>query len=317
MRRDGSKVDLWLVGAGPMAQAYSAVLNALGISYTVVGRGNESARRFEAATHHPIRSGGVRSAIAEGEIPTRAIVAVSVDHLSDVACDLLDAGVTGLLLEKPGGLGYEQLAVVAQHAMSAVVTIAYNRRHYAATAAARLMIDEDGGVTSFAFEVTEWPNSAEPTQVEPSIRQRWFLAQSSHVVDLAFHLGGRAVDWKCWHSGSLPWHKVAARFSGAGITETGATFGFHGDWEAPGRWGLEIMTRRRRLIFRPLENLHVMEIGSLEVSKVSIADQLDRSFKPGIYEQARAFLDGDDQFSCSLQQQLENVRVYEKMAGYR
>jgi hypothetical protein len=136
-------------------------------------------------------------------------------------------------------------------------------------------------------------------------------------VDLAFHLGGRAIDWSCWSSGSLPWHNEAARFSGAGITEIGATFGFHGDWEAPGRWGLEIMTRRRRLIFRPLETLQVMEIGSLDVSEVSIDDQLDRSFKPGIHEQTRAFLVGDNRFSCSLQQQLENVQIYEKMAGYR
>jgi hypothetical protein len=300
-----------------MAQAYSVVLEDLGVRHLVIGRGEESAQDFEAAISRPVRVGGLESVVAEGTVPSSAIVAVGVDHLAEVACTLLDAGVTNLLLEKPGGLDHKQLTTVREHADSATVTIAYNRRHYAATAAARRMINEDGGVTSFAFEVTEWPNATEPTQIPLSVRRRWFLAQSSHVVDLAFHLGGRAIDWSCWSSGSLPWHNEAARFSGAGITEIGATFGFHGDWEAPGRWGLEIMTRRRRLIFRPLETLQVMEIGSLDVSEVSIDDQLDRSFKPGIHEQTRAFLVGDNRFSCSLQQQLENVQIYEKMAGYR
>ena len=179
------------------------------------------------------------------------------------------------------------------------------------------MIAEDDGVTSFTFELTEWPNATEPVRVDPLVRQRWFLAQSSHVVDLAFHLCGPPVDWDCWQAGSLPWHRESARFAGAGVTATGATFGFHGDWEAPGQWRLEVMTRQRRLIFRPLENLRVMSIGSLCVSESPIDDQLDRTFKPGVHEQTRLFLEEEDPVSCTLAEQLRNVLTYEKMAGYR
>ena len=53
------------------------------------------------------------------------------------------------------------------------------------------------------------------------------------------------------------------------------------------------------------------------MSEVSIDNHLDLAFKPGIHEQTRSFLIGDKRFSCSLQQQLENIQIYEKMASYR
>ena len=42
--------DLWLIGAGPMAMAYAAVLDDLGVEYAVVGRGERSAAAFTSAT---------------------------------------------------------------------------------------------------------------------------------------------------------------------------------------------------------------------------------------------------------------------------
>ena len=317
MTKDQDVADLWLVGAGTMAQAYEAVLDALKVKFVVIGRGEKSSTTFETATGRAATTGGVRLAIADNVIPKRAIVAVGVEQLAEVACDLLDAGVRHLLLEKPGGLSSDELAQISDRAISAEIAIAYNRRYYASTSAARRIITEDGGVSSFFFEVTEWPHATEPRQVDPTVRKRWFLAQSSHVVDLAFHLGGRPVDWACWHKGSLPWHQESSRFAGAGVTADGATFGFHGDWEAPGRWGLEVLTRRHRLIFQPLETLQVMSIGSLEVTSAPIDSHIDHAFKPGIHEQTRAFLLGNSSMSCSLDEQIQNMLIYEQMAGYQ
>ena len=309
--------DLWLVGAGQMAQAYASVLKALNVEFSVIGRSKESSTAFQTETGRAVSAGGVQSAIARGAVPDQAIVAVGVDQLAEVTSTLLEAGVTRLLVEKPGGLSSEELAGIRDLAPSAEVTIAYNRRFYASAATARQMIAEDGGVSSFFFEITEWPHSTEPKQVDLPVRNRWLLAQSSHVIDLAFHLGGQPVDWACWHKGSLVWHQESSRFAGAGVTAAGATFGFHGDWEAPGRWGLEVMTRSHRLIFRPLETLQVMSIGSLDVVSAPIDDDVDRAFKPGIHEQTRAFLQGDDSVSCSLDEQIQNMLMYEQIAGYK
>ncbi len=317
MTTEQAVADLWLVGAGPMAQAHAAVLDSLGVRYEVIGRGKESSTTFQTETGRAVSAGGIRPAIARGAVPDQAIVAVGADHLAEVACELLDAGVTRLLLEKPGGLGSRELAEIRDRASSAEVTIGYNRRFYASVATARQMITGDGGVSSFFFEVTEWPHATEPKQVDLPVRQRWFLAQSSHVVDLAFHLGGRPIDWACWHEGSLSWHRESSRFAGAGVTAAGATFGFHGDWEAPGRWGLEVMTRNHRMVFRPLETLKIMSIGSLEMVQETIDDRVDHAFKPGIHEQTKAFLLGEDGVSCSLDEQIENMHIYEQIAGYQ
>lgn len=309
--------DLWLVGSGPMASAYASVLDDLGRQFEVIGRGRGSAATFESRCGHPVRTGGIGQALEKGSAPEAAIVAVAVDQLAETACALLHAGVSRILLEKPGGLDSEELGTVNRAAQGASVVIAYNRRQYASVRAARRMINEDGGVTSFTFEVTEWPHASEPVQVTEAIRRKWFLAQSSHVVDLAFHLGGRPTDWQTWTDGSLPWHRDAARFAGAGVTEDGATFSYHGDWDGPGRWGLEILTRKRRLILQPLEELRFMPLGTLNISTVTLEDDLDDRFKPGIYRQTAAFLEEDDLVACLLADHKENIVDYELMAGYR
>jgi hypothetical protein len=77
------------------------------------------------------------------------------------------------------------------------------------------------------------------------------------------------------------------------------------------------MTQRRRMIFRPLETLQVTSTGSLDVVDTPIDDKIDRVFKPGVHEQTRAFLLGGDAVSCSLDEQIENMLVYEQIAGYK
>ncbi len=300
-----------------MAQAYSRVLDDLSVDHQVIGRGTGSATAFESATGHAVRPGGVERAIGDSSVPDTAIVAVSVDQLAQTASQLLRAGVRRILLEKPAGLSCDEVRPVRADASNGAVVVAYNRRHYASVRAARAAIAEDGGVCSFSFEVTEWPHATEPTQVGPTIRRRWFIAQTSHVVDLAFHLGGRPANWTCHSAGSLTWHPESARYSGAGTTIAGATFGYHGDWEAPGRWAVEILTRHRRLILRPLEELRSIPMGSHEVEIVTLDDDLDRTFKPGVHRQATAFLDGDDSVACLLDEHMANMEIFERMAGYR
>ena len=74
--------------------------------------------------------------------------ASSVDDLAASAELALQAGVSKVLVEKPGALHLgelEQLEATAA-ARSASVSIAYNRRYYASVRAARERIAADGGV---------------------------------------------------------------------------------------------------------------------------------------------------------------------------
>jgi predicted dehydrogenase len=311
-------MSIWLIGAGTMAKDYALVLNGLGKDYEVIGRNADSAKKFELEVGKPVRQGGVKNALNALGAPEQAIIAVGVEQLANVATELIEAGTRRILIEKPGGLNTMQISGLQQTAAKykADVLIAYNRRFHASTALARKLIAEDGGATSCTFEFTEWSHIIAPLIKGTGVKESWFTANSTHVVDLAFHLCGAPQDWKAWHGGALDWHQTAARFCGAGITEQGVFFNYHADWEAPGRWAVEVLTRKNRYIFRPMEQLHVTPLATVRVDHIEIDDQIDKDFKPGLYMQTKSFIDKDDDLFCSIEEQLKHCAIYDEMAGY-
>ena len=93
-------------------------------------------------------------------------------------------------------------------------------------------------------------------------------------------------------------------------------FNYHADWKAPGRWGIEVLTKKNRYILQPLEELQVVELGSLKTLGIEIDDQKDKQFKPGVYNQLKAFLEADDSLFCSIEEQFQHIDIYNKIAGY-
>jgi predicted dehydrogenase len=311
-------MSLWLIGAGPHAQEYAKVLNALEVSFEVVGRGAGSAQSFETKTGKSVLTGGLKRVLQTRGAPGTAIVATSFEQLAGTAVALLKAGTKRILLEKPGGITVAELDDVTRSARQhgAQVWLGYNRRFYASTKAARAMIADDGGPVSCNFEFTEWSHQIELMSLPAEVKNAWVLSNSSHVIDLAFHLCGLPREWKGWHAGRMPWHDSAARFSGAGITNQNVLFSYHADWDAPGRWAVEILTRKRRYIFRPMEQLQVTTLASVAIEKVPLDDELDTLFKPGLYRQTQAFLNRDATHFCTVEEQQENAKIYSAMAGY-
>jgi predicted dehydrogenase len=311
-------MSLWLIGAGSMAQDYSRVLQALGVSFEVIGRGADSAATFEKETGQVVRMGGLTDALASENVPDQAIVAVGVEQLAATTAELIRAGVKRIMVEKPAGLDLAQVKELNQVATEhgASVLLAYNRRFYGSVQQARNAIAEDGGVLSAQFEFTEWSHVIAPLEKGAGVKEHWLIGNSSHVIDLAFHLIGRPIDWQCWHAGLIDWHPAAARFAGSGVTDQNVMFSYLADWQAPGRWGVELLTAKRRLILRPMEQLQVTQLGTVRIEAVDSLDSLDQEYKPGLFRQTQAFLKGDDQLFCTLSQQVENVRIYSQMGGY-
>ena len=310
--------NLWLIGAGQMAQDYVQVLKALQTPFKVIGRGKNSAAAFESAMEIPVQTGGIEKALQKEPPPETAIVAVGVEQLASVSRKLLQVGTKRILLEKPGGMNLEELQNIQSEAESqqAEVWLAYNRRFFESTRKAQEIIQEDGGVTSCHFEFTEWSHKIRKLEGKKDIKAVWLLANSTHVLDLAFHLCGWPSSWQSWSAGTLDWHPAAARFSGAGVTEQGVLFSYFADWEAPGRWGVEVLTRNNRLILRPMEQLQLTPLGSLQVKPVNLDDELDHDFKPGLYRQTEAFLNGDTVDFCTVEEQVKHTKLYSEMAGY-
>jgi predicted dehydrogenase len=295
--------NVWLIGAGEMAIDYAKVLQAQNVAFDVCGRGAKSAKNFNEKTGVPVHQGGLQSWLDRGpSVPSAAIVAVNVEQLAETTLSLLRYGVRRVLVEQTAGLDLEDINLVANEAgkKAAEVYVAYNRRFYASVLEAQEMIASDGGVISFTFEFTEWSHVIAGLDTNPRVKEHWFLANSTHVIDLAFYLGGRPKELISYTTGGLSWHPSASVFTGAGITEKGALFSYHANWESPGRWGVEILTRKHRFIFRPLEKLQVQRLGSVVIEEVKVDDELDQKYKPGLFLQVKAFVTGKNSEKLDL-----------------
>lgn len=309
-----------MIGAGAMAQEYVKVLNGLKRDFVVVGRSEASAVKFQDATGISPYIGGLDKFCEAEDVQQFkfGIVTTGVEQLAPTTIKLIDNGVKKILVEKPGGLDAKEIEKLAKYAecKSAEVYVAYNRRFFSSLLAAKEIIKLDGGVQSFNFELTEWGHVISKLNKAEGVKENWFLANTTHVADMAFFLGGFPKKLSCFVSGSEDWHPRSYNFSGAGVSESGALFAYHGNWGAPGRWSVEVLTGAHRLIFRPMEKLQIQKLGSVLIEELEVDDALDIQYKPGLYKQTEAFLQGQTDELCSLSEQFSMLPVYEKMAGY-
>ncbi len=314
-------VNVLLVGAGYMGREYGKVLNSMQVPYSVVCRKEESAKRFREEIGVMPVFGGIDKALEEMEsLPPKAIVAVSVNQLSETVIKLLKYGIREVLVEKPAGLYKSDFLRIIElcNTKNACVYVAYNRRFYASTEKAIEIIQQDGGVSSYNFEFTEWGYKIEETSHPVEVKEEWLLANSSHVIDLAFFLGGSPIEMSSYCAGSLDWHSRASKYAGAGMTDKGALFSYQANWDAPGRWAVEVLTREHRLYFKPMEKLAVQNRGAVQISEMEIDDKLDIEFKPGLYKQTKAFLsDEKDPRLLTIEKQVKHLEFYEKIEGVR
>ncbi len=306
---------IWLLGTGNMGNEYAKVLQGLEQEFIGVGRSEERAVQFGVKFNVPVRWGGIDKFLDENPIlPKCAIVAVDADQLYFAVKTLLIYGVKKILLEKPGALYKPQLleleALAKKH--NAQVLIGYNRRFYSATLKALEIIAEDGGVSSFNFEFTERNYIIEGISKKREIFETWMYGNSSHVIDLAFYLGGKPQQMKSFSSGKnqLSWHPHSSNYSGAGVSMSGALFSYQANWAAPGRWSVEIITLKNRLIFKPMENLYCQKYGSMNIEQLELNNVLDIQYKPGLFLQVSSFLKEDFKAFKTLGEQAADFGLY-------
>ena len=308
-------INVVILGSGPMACEYSKVLQAMQIPFTVIGRSEQSTNTFHNTTGIKAIPGGYEQYFSENKHSfSHAIIAVGEKRLGDATRAAIKAGIATILVEKPGGIDAEDIRSVAQSAKlnNAQVLVGYNRRFYASVEKAKSIIAEDGGLLSFNFEFTEWGHVIANIEKEEGVKEHWFLANSSHVIDLAFHLGGTPRALNAYSAGSLSWHPRAAIYAGSGITEEGALFSYQANWQAPGRWALEFLTKQHRLYFRPMEKLQIQKLGSVALEEVILDDALDYDFKPGLYKQTQAFINNPGLLP-SIEEQVSMLDWYEQI----
>lgn len=307
--------EILLVGAGYMGVEYARVLKKLKLNFLVVSRGQKLANKLEEVVGKKVIIGGIDKWLSlNKQIPKIAIVATPSDTLGKITLELLSRGVKQILVEKPGGANEKEIVKINKltNKTHAEVYVGYNRRFYASVNQGLKIIKKDRGITSFMFEFTEWSHVIKDLNKSREIKARWFLHNSTHVVDMAFFMCGKPTKIATFTSGSLDWHPKASAFSGAGVVKNNIPFSYIANWDAPGRWGVEIMTKRHRLIYKPLEKLHIQRKGTVAVEEVKIDDKLDTKFKPGLYKQVQSFLTNKNNL-CAINEQAENIKLYRKI----
>src|SRR3989344_785577 len=314
--------DVFLIGTGRMARAYVPVLRAHNMHVIAVGRSEGGSRKFQEETSVETTPGGIAAWCKKGvPIPQYAIVAIDDAETPHVAQELIDVGCKHLLLEKPGALTKQELVAIAKKAQAfkSNVFIGYNRRFLASVQRAKEMIAEDGVATSVYFEFNErrtQPERIADMHIPKRTVEKWFIANSTHVVDLALYLtsdmaalSGFTASGPVWAPQSHP-----TLFAGAGITTSTIPFSYYANWEIDGPWLVEIGTAKRTLILNPLEKLAVEHSGDRE--EVSYDTTLDTTYRPGLYREVESFLDAQENLK-TLDEQVGHFAWYEKMLGHR
>lgn len=301
-----------IFGLGPIGLEYTKIFMSMGFSVVPVGRSLAGCEAFEKETSIKASTWD-RFDFENIGLNNTAVVAVGEAQLGNVTEKLILAGYKDILVEKPGGSSYEDIERLAALATEKKcnVRVAYNRRFYASVLKGLEVIKADGGVRSFHFDFSEWSHKIEPLSKEAGVKERWFIHNSSHVVDLAFFMGGWPAELSSLSGQPMTWHS-AGLFVGMGRSESGALFSYNADWVGPGRWGVEIVTAKHRLIYKPLEKLQIQELGTVAINLVETDDTLDTQFKPGFYKQVEAFLLGSSSLP-TLQEQCEHLKTFKKI----
>lgn len=309
---------IFLIGTGQMAIDYFNVLKDQNCNTTVIGRGEESALKFESKTGVKPFIGGFDEFINKKGLPENAyvIIATGTEVLMSALLLAIKAGAHKVLIEKPAALSIEELIENEDKlkAFSENIFVAYNRRFYASVIEAKKMIEEDGGLQTIHFEFTEWSHVIEPLAKAPGVKENWFFANSTHVVDLAFYLAGKPVQWQAYSkAGTLKWHSKT-NFTGAGITEKGVLFSYLSNWESAGRWAVELLTEKRRIYLKPMEGISVQEKGKVAVVEHKFDNAADLEFKPGLKKQLEAYLNYDETKLLNIKDHMSVSReVYSKI----
>lgn len=313
------KKNILLIGTGPMAQDYAKVLTAQGRSFLVIGRGLESAKKFEGNCGVKPFVGGLEAFLVNHELDKdySVVIATGTEVLMPVLKMVLQAGAGRVLIEKPAAISIEELLDNESFLKPYLekVFVAYNRRFYASVMETQRIIEEDGGLQTMHFEFTEWAHKIEPLTKAPGVKENWFFANSTHVVDLAFYLAGKPMQWQAYaKAGRLNWHSKT-NFTGAGITEKGVLFSYLSNWESAGRWAVELLTENRRIYLKPVEGISIQEKGTVSVVEHQFNDDHDKRFKAGLFNQVEAFLSNENDFRlCSLLEHIANSKaVYLKI----
>ena len=308
-----------VIGSGFMANQYCSALSKMGISdVELIGRSQKPleliCKKFNFKSIHQNYADAIKS-LPEKDL---VIITIPIPDLIPAAKLALKYGQKNILIEKPGSLYASQLQNLDGLKKSQKIFVAYNRLFYPSLEKLFQLVKKDGGINSCNFTFTEWVDKIDFKKYHPSVYSRWGIANSLHVISMAFRLIGMPKKITCIRSGNLSWHKSGSVFVGSGISKKGIPFSYNADWSSSGRWGIEVTTKKNAYRLVPLEQLCRCPRNSTTWIPVKFEKKYPK-IKEGISEQILAMLTKNGENSSnlvSLKEASTFNHVAEKIFGY-
>lgn len=303
-----------------MAIEYIKVLDALNFRVTVVSR---SIKNFDFIKTNFRNTNCIRSKNIEikEKIDTFdfAINCVSIKSLYKVTCKLIQLGFKKILIEKPGVLRNSELdsLINLSEKRGLILKIALNRRHYSSAIYIKNKIN-NLNISSVHLDFTEWIKGIDYSNYDTLSLKKWLYSNSIHVIDMFFYLFGFPEKFEFYQSGkgNLSWHPSASIFFGKGNFESNIKFTCKADWNGPGRWGIEIVSKEYKYILSPLEKVKKMGLENFDICNVELENKDDLEFKPGLKKMILDFHSNDFERFITLYDYKKTLRIIDSIGGY-
>jgi predicted dehydrogenase len=283
------KIRVGILGAGNIAEKHLEVLQSFddvelaGICNSGNPRIHTLAQRLSVSRTFA----DYRRMLDEVEMDA-AFVLVSVTQVAAVTTECLTRGLP-VLIEKPPALSIAETEALTQLAdrHDCLNMVALNRRFYSVMQRAREAILEAGPLVSIVVEaperIADYRAAGHPDEVVNNI----LFANGIHCIDLFRYFGGEVAEVKSestqWFESQKDSYNALLRF------ENGATGHYISNWTSPGRWSVNLYGQDRKVTLCPLERGTVLQRDGQEYDLP--IDSVDENYKPGIYAQARYFID--------------------------
>ena len=306
-----------IIGSGFMANHYSLVLAKIGIhDVEIVGRTKKSVKliseKYNFKSIHQDYKNGIKLLSKKDLV----IVTTPIQDIISATKLAIKYGQKNILIEKPGSLYSNELLKLNKIKKSKKIFVGYNRLFYPNLQKLFQLTKKDGGISSCNFTFTEWIDRIDFKKYPKSVSSRWGIANSLHVISMAFRLIGMPKKITCFRSGKLPWHETGSVFVGCGISKHNIPFSYNADWSSSGRWGIEVTTKKNAYRLIPLEKLYRCPRNSTTWSSVTFTRKYPE-VKEGILEQILAMLTQKNSSNLvSLQEASKFNLVAEKIFGY-
>ena len=307
-----------VVGGGEIVRQYALALEGLGLKHIAI-LAETGAYISEFCKAHGIKlaKGGFKKnlrLVGGADL----VVAAPPLHMSVSAIkEAYECGHSNILVEKPGSLYAAELESLYTR-VRADVRVAYNRLAYPNLHRLKALVQEDGGITSCRFTLTERLSSIDFQKDMADVYARWGISNSLHVISMVIDLIGFPKEIHALQHGKLEWHPSGSTFVGHGISERNIPFSYHADWGSGGRWGVEVNTRYNSYQLIPLEDLYACKRDAGTWTQVPF-DAAFPNIKPGLAEEVAIMLDDSGSYREILPS-LHKASIYntlaEKIFGY-